>query len=318
MENGFSMRYLGLLILPLLLFSFTSKSYGWSQAGHILIAQIAYDQLSLDKQKKVNELAQIIFSELSEKQKAQLNSKYPTAVVFAKVAAQPDQWNGISLGTVFLRFHALVPTNLLPLRDGSTATWHYIDTPFPQNRGCTLSADKNVEWAITNLEIAFAADKLDSSKAVEMVFLEHYIGDIHEPLHTITNVTDSCAGDRGGNNFCLKQNQNLKCTKNLHTLWDGALGFLQPGQDINNVASELEKLYPSTQFTNELNLENVDMWKNASILDDVPFIYNTPEYAEPSVIYYQNGQAIAKRQMALAGYRLGKELNALLSNGSLI
>jgi len=306
------MRYIHLLILPLFfLLSFPLKSYSWSQSGHILIAQIAYDQLSSDKQKKVNDLAQIIFSELSEQQQAELNSKYPAAVVFAKVAAQPDQWNGISLGAVFLRFHALVPMNLLPLRDGSTATWHYIDTPFPQNMGCTLSADKNVEWAITNLEIAFAADKLDSSKAVEMVFLEHYIGDIHEPLHTITNVSNSCAGDRGGNDFCLKQNQNLKCTKNLHTLWDGALGFLQSEQDIKNVALELEKLYPSAQFTDELNLANINMWKNASILD-VPFIYNTPEYAEPSVIYYQNGQAIAKRQIALAGYRLGRQLNALL------
>lgn len=306
------MRFLNTLILTLIfMLGFATTSYGWCQEGHILIAQIAYDQLSVDKQKKADALAQNIFQMLSEKQKSELTSKYPTTVTFAKLAALPDQWNMSNIETIFLRFNALVPMSLLSSRGESPATWHYIDTPFPQNLGCVLKGDKNVEWAITQLETALTADSVDSARAVEMVFLEHFFGDIHEPLHTVTNVTHSCEGDRGGNDFCLKENQNHKCIKNLHSLWDGALEFLKEEKDLKNVAVELERVFPSSYFKDEMSLPEMSMWKNAN-LDKMPFIYGTAEYTEPSVSYYENGQDIAKRQIVLAGYRLGKALNELL------
>jgi len=314
MENGFSMRnslFLTLFLIFNLLFGFTSNSYGWSQAGHILIAQIAYNKLSTDKQKKAADLAQRIFNFLSPQQKTQLNNKYPTATVFAKIAALPDQWNEFNLATIFLKFNALVPMNLLAFSNESTTTWHYIDTPFPTDKGCVLKGEKNVEWAISNLESSLATDTIDSSRAIEMVFLEHYIGDLHEPLHSVTNVTQSCDGDRGGNNFCLKENKNLKCTKNLHSLWDGAVGYLNPNQNIERLALELANLYPATQFVDELNMTDISLWKNAN-LNNMSFIYNTPEYTDPTPFYYQNGQAIAKKQLILAGYRLGIVLNKLL------
>jgi len=312
MENRFSMRYLNTLIITFFfLFGLVSPSYAWNQEGHILIAEIAYDQLNPDQQKKADTLAQGIFNLLSEEHQQQLNKKYPTTKTFAKIAALPDQWNEFNLETIFLKFQALVPVSLLPFRNESTATWHYIDTPFPENKGCTLKSDKNVEWAITHLESALTTDTLDSSRAVEMVFLEHYIGDIHEPLHTVTNVTQTCEGDRGGNDFCLKENKNLKCTRNLHSLWDSAVGYLNSEQDIGKLAVEFEKLYPLSEFTDELNMTNISTWKNENLMN-MSFIYDTPEYSEPTTIYYQNGQAIAEKQIALAGYRLGLALNKLL------
>src|SRR5438445_10232662 len=132
MENGFSMRTSNILILTLFfIFGLTSNSYGWSQAGHVLVAQIAYDQLSTDRQKKAEELAQSIFNLLSEQHQQQLNNKYPATAIFAKIAALPDQWIEFNLATIFGKFQALVPMSLLPSRNESTATWHYIDTHFP-------------------------------------------------------------------------------------------------------------------------------------------------------------------------------------------
>ncbi len=57
-----------------------------------------------------------------------------------------------------------------------------------------------------------------------MVFLEHFVGDIHQPLHVISRITNGCAEDKGGNDFCFRESKTSYCRKNLHALWDNALG----------------------------------------------------------------------------------------------
>jgi len=51
-----------------------------------------------------------------------------------------------------------------------------------------------------------------------MRFLLHFIGDIHQPLHTTARVNDDYPkGDKGGNDFPLP---NHYSAKNLHSVWD--------------------------------------------------------------------------------------------------
>lgn len=54
-----------------------------------------------------------------------------------------------------------------------------------------------------------------------MRLLIHYIGDISQPLHTITRVTPrSPGGDKGGNLFNISSPVGFKDVTNLHSLWD--------------------------------------------------------------------------------------------------
>ena len=54
--------------------------------------------------------------------------------------------------------------------------------------------------------------------SVAVRFLVHYMGDLHQPLHTIARVNDDYPkGDQGGNLFKLPKVNN---TDNLHSIWD--------------------------------------------------------------------------------------------------
>ena len=51
--------------------------------------------------------------------------------------------------------------------------------------------------------------------------LIHYLGDIHQPLHSLSRVDpDYPAGDRGGNDFPLP---NHYSAAELHAVWDSVI-----------------------------------------------------------------------------------------------
>jgi hypothetical protein len=53
--------------------------------------------------------------------------------------------------------------------------------------------------------------------------LIHYIGDIHQPLHTAARFTPSLpGGDLGGNLFFINYTETIN---ELHALWDSGIGY---------------------------------------------------------------------------------------------
>ena len=51
--------------------------------------------------------------------------------------------------------------------------------------------------------------------------LIHYVGDVHQPLHSTSRVNaEFPAGDRGGNSFPLP---NHYAANNLHSVWDSVI-----------------------------------------------------------------------------------------------
>src|SRR5437763_13755343 len=63
-------------------------------------------------------------------------------------------------------------------------------------------------------------DLAPQDRAVLTAWIFHLVGDIHQPLHSSTLVSQKLfpEGDRGGNSIKLKQSYNL------HALWDGFPG----------------------------------------------------------------------------------------------
>jgi len=57
-----------------------------------------------------------------------------------------------------------------------------------------------------------------------MRLLIHYVGDISQPLHTLTRITEQFPkGDYGGNLFNISSPVGFKDVKELHALWDTAI-----------------------------------------------------------------------------------------------
>ena len=58
-------------------------------------------------------------------------------------------------------------------------------------------------------------------KSYAIRLLIHYLGDIHQPLHSMSRVNAAYpAGDRGGNDFPLPTKSSIK---ELHAVWDSVV-----------------------------------------------------------------------------------------------
>ena len=131
----------------------------------------------------------------------------------------------------------------------STSGWHFIDMPrgapvgdalqyCPQSKGCVTKAigDQLALLGNPNTPAAARADALR--------YVIHFIGDIHQPLHTTSN------DDRGGN--CVPVNffgrapvetnsQKESFQPNLHSVWDsGLIDQLKGKRTPQQLAEELE------------------------------------------------------------------------------
>ncbi|HKV26073.1 MAG TPA: S1/P1 nuclease [Candidatus Acidoferrum sp.] len=142
--------------------------------------------------------------------------------------------------------------------------WHYIDIPrgakhgplepYCGNEGCLTSA-------ITE-QLAILKDKnADPPKRAEALrYIIHFAGDLHQPLHDITN------DDEGGNCVPLKylrrnpRQHNHSFSPNLHSIWDTAIPERDAeGADPAEYAETLESTFAT----------EIPVWQKAGIhVDD--------------------------------------------------
>ena len=119
---------------------------------------------------------------------------------------------------------------------GKFKTWHYIDIPINQpHLDMTRDCPKG-DCVIAKIEdfqkvLADPAAKPEQRKEA-LMFLVHFIGDMHQPLHCSDNK------DRGGNEVRVDFfGRNM----NLHSVWDGGLlGRIDGGAE-DAVFAELSK-----------------------------------------------------------------------------
>ena len=114
----------------------------------------------------------------------------------------------------------------------------------------------------------------DAEKAVAIAWLEHLIGDIHQPLHTSAKTTDSNPkGDQGGNLFLLTpKGTPTDKQENLHWFWDSMIVRNTPntkdqceGDFLDPIAQEIMKLYPYDTLKDKIQSAKYDAWAKESL-----------------------------------------------------
>ncbi|MCX7125193.1 MAG: S1/P1 nuclease [Gammaproteobacteria bacterium] len=271
------------ILICLLLFS--TPLFAWNSTGHRIIAQIAYDQLTLTAKEKVDALTAIRF-----------HSKYPEER-FLKASTWPDT------------IRKTAP---------QCSAWHYIDLPFVKDNIKPAALDpENVVTEITRAE-KIVADKTESSdrRAKYLSFLIHFVGDIHQPLHCATLYSKQFPeSDRGGNNYFI----HTAISKDLHWYWDEGLGlFYSPPHNyqfryyqVESIAKQWMTQYPPSFFGAKLQNLSIIAWAQEGHQIAVNFVYSIPENTAPSKQYIQQGQTIVREQAVLAGDRLAFVLNKI-------
>ena len=156
--------------------------------------------------------------------------------------------------------------------------WHYIDIPRGSKRGpiepfcgaagCVTKA-LSEQLAILKDKNAEAAKRADALR-----YVIHFVGDLHQPLHTTTNA------DEGGNCVPLKyfrrnaHERNHSFSPNLHSIWDTAIPERDAeGADSAEYADTLDALFAA----------DIEGWQKAGIhVED--WVWEGYDFSE-SVVY---------------------------------
>jgi hypothetical protein len=296
------MRKLFLLNLLALVFACltNTRALAWNALGHQLIAQIAYNQLSSDKQSLLNRYNQAID-----------DSSFVDSATWMDRQFSPDyRW-------------------LKPL--------HYIDIPYTTDgTAVEKESENNAVSAITEA-LAILKDENASldKKALYLRILIHVVGDIHQPMHAISRFSRRFPnGDKGGNLFKLNNNP---VASNLHAYWDKGGGFLVPNKKnkkriskkkdpyayaytavfkrktldktIQTGAYAIEEMYPC-QAGGSIELDP-NKWAEESWNIAVNQAYKIRYHQKPKRPYQKMVKQVSKQRIALAGCRLAVLLNSI-------
>lgn len=264
------------------------QSLAWIDAGHMAVAAVAEADLSPRARAEIDRLLKIGGTEAT--------------CTFVTAACWADD-----------------------TKSRENAAWHYINHHFRTDGKPVENKPlgENVVWAIDRFEkILKDRSKSDLARADALRYLIHFVGDVHQPLHTSAHDSDRFPrGDRGGNDFRVQAPPGLfPVPRNLHFLWDMAGGlyseFPRPlavasSKALQNTADEVRKAHPRPSFAN-LSSQDPNDWalEGLKLCRDV--VYRLPENSVPSSEYLKTVKSVSRRQIALAGYRLADLLNRAL------
>src|SRR5262245_49378840 len=236
------MRRWILLIGLIALFLLPARALAWNNAGHMIVALIAWRDLSPEQQKQVAEVMKAL-------------PHYKQLVLDTRPADAPEaEW-------AFMKF-ATWPDWVRPPRQGDLykspaitryhrGPWHYVDIPYylggyngPPTRPATRAdgpTSAPYESALTalplNHHILADAKAKTEDRAVALAWLEHLTGDLHQPCHAATMYSERFpTGDRGANDQMV---QGPNGPQRLHAYWDDLMGTDLDYAVLNAVANEL-------------------------------------------------------------------------------
>lgn len=299
------------LLIPLLaLLTLARPASAWDPLGHMLISQIAEDQLTPEARTKVA----AAMAAFNEKEKADYD--FVTAACWMDdIRARTREYN----------------------------SWHYVTLPFtqagePVPEGSSTSA--NVVWAARQCVEKLRSDAPAAEKAEALVMLLHLEGDVHQPLHATDN------RDQGGNR---REVSNLKNPEvdllfskgtNLHYFWDSAYRRTFEAGDISGVEYATPLHDPDQPLAGHKDALPLVREQASAIVAEFPkSVVPSPGEPESWALeshrigfdfaygklpkrhadrtykltkqYVEEARAISRKQVAIAGYRLGDLLNSI-------
>ena len=188
-----------------------------------------------------------------------------------------------------------------------TGPWHYVDIPIDKPHldmardcpkgDCVLA--KIEEFRKTVKDAAAPAEK----RREALMFLIHFVGDMHQPLHCSDN------HDKGGNDVKI---QFMDRKGNLHSLWDSGL--------LGRMGKE-DELFPRFSRESEARRKKyakgtVEEWADQNHKLAQKVVYGLlPKAPEGGVLviradYERRADPLIEQQIAKAGARLAMILNA--------
>jgi hypothetical protein len=256
------------IIAALLLLS-PSLGWGWGREGHRIIAMVAEQHLS------------------------------PAANVMVQSLLGNKRLDSIASWADDLRE-----------KHPETGPWHYVNIPlggrYDARRDCPPPRSCVVE-KITEFSLVLR-DKTASrrERAEALKFIVHFVGDIHQPLHTVGEEQD-------GNDIRVRFLGHSLCGPydcNLHGVWDTSM-ILHAGLRTDEYAERLEELIEQQHLAAQSG-GTPEQWANeATKMARSAWVRDGTDLDEE---YYRREIIVVNWQLARAGLRLAKLLNDASGN----
>jgi len=329
----------------LIVLMFCAPSFAWNDEGHMAVAYLAYQRLTPGARARVDALLKL--NPYYPKWLSSLPSGTSEAdtkmMVFMIAATWPDQIRSdpayISDG---------LDNGNTPEGPASSQNigysdhllhkyWHFIDIPYSQD-GTPLPSipTPNAQTQIAAFRAALSSRASDDVKSYDLSWLEHLVGDVHQPLHAVTRVSaDAPKGDAGGNLVALC---SAPCRNVLHLFWDRLVGSQDPlpppppqsqtaaappaGFPPPDIPAELKSAInaakalptPDRRLTEKME---ESIWVQESFKAAREHVYVPPigMGLGPFTItpkYLEEARAVARDRVALAAVRLANLLNSSL------
>lgn len=212
--------------LVCLLLALPDRAFSWGNEGHEIVAQIAARKLTPAAQRNI---VALVRSDPDD----DLNLK----AILGTSGAPPPGALEKALGII-----STWPDHL-PGGRGPTGPWHYIDIglfegPSHMDERCPGGAciTQKITELAGNLKTGKSLGQFSAPK--ELRFLVHFLGDIHQPLHCVTNA------DAGGN--CVKEQGYDLANPELHALWDTGLVLEMIGEEPADTAAAIMEEFDGT------------------------------------------------------------------------
>lgn len=303
-------------VFSVLLALAASPALGWNAVGHMAVAAIAYDQLTPAAKARVKELLKLNPDYATWIAEAGGNdpdkvafmraAHWPDDIKFRKAYDNPDSQGSPGAAKI------VGYTDMTPHK-----YWHYKDIPFSiDGTGVPAHArTPNAQTQIAAMRKLLGSDASDEVKSYSLSWLNHLVGDVHQPLHAAARFSAAHkTGDVGGNNVAVCASA---CT-DLHSFWDGAVGAAKTTKASVPVALNLqERLKTSPPKPSLTAKSDENVWISESSALARTYAYASPvgtskdQFTLDST-YVANAGSIAEKQVALAGVRLANLINASL------
>ena len=326
----------------------------WGNSGHEAVAYVAWQQMTPVARARAIELIKLVptlhsadgsktipgYAEFLADLPAGLSQDDQNLYLFMRAATWPDsvkhQWLHDSDTPPKGR---TVEVNIGFTDTSSHGYWHFIDSGISTDGSKVPPAPApNVVTQIAALRQLIASDEADLLKAYDLVWLEHLVGDLHQPLHAAERYVGG-VGDAGGNTVNIKMTTAMNklfegtlsksAPTELHAFWDSLPGEGQPAAALAQAAAFGKGLPPASATASAITdpmkwaAESLALAKKdayaAPIGSGAPppapsssAAASTPATGTASIIttaYYNTAMKDARKRVALAGARLAKLLN---------
>ncbi len=311
MKNGGRVLKLKIAALLMSIWVLNGAAFAWNDLGHRVVAQIAWNDLDRPTRTAIIRA---------------LRTAPNDSDMLRLLPSNPENWPANSDNQIYADLFQFIGTWPDHVRPGKRrkvtdkyhqGDWHYINLFWDGSNGTQVSLPPKGQLLLRIQ--AFSQSGSQENAAIQVAWLVHLIGDVHQPLHCSARITEDPIerdGDRGGNEFCLA----VGCRENsrkmqLHSYWDSTLtrnydrmvGETEEGL-ARRLALRISGRYPKGSLGNLS--DGSEKWAEEGVRKSISTVY--PETLQrnrtPSTAYRKTTLDASEPAIARAGYRLAKVL----------